>query len=194
VKDKVLGNVDFPGKDQGVQTVQDKIDSIEGKQQIHKLITDTNNLIAQLKQGIELKIQGDRIHCNTALFSYHFDVSKPGSINNGSNLAMQGNFVGALAVDGVSFDPGTLLENDFIRQTTVSFHLFDVFQFTDVKQYFEKTKLIYTGNQALRFSSIRTSDSRIPAASSDTRATSKSTSPPWCPPTISKRSRTPMSG
>jgi hypothetical protein len=53
---------------------------------------------------------GTKLDFNTALFSYHFDVSKPGAINNGYNLAMHGDFVGVLAVDGVSLDPGTLLD------------------------------------------------------------------------------------
>ena len=64
---------------------------------------------------------------------------------------MQGRWDQAIGVPGVTLEPGTLLERDFEKATALSFHFFDLFRFSDTTQYFEKTKLLYLGDQTLRF-------------------------------------------
>ena len=151
VKNQVFGGVpSFPGKDAAIKALTDKLDEADGQQEIKKLVSDTNNQLASFKQRVELDITSDRIHRDTALFRYHFDMNEPEALTKGYPLAMQGLWDQAILVNGVRLDPGVLIERDFIHQTSVSFQFFDLFKIQDTTQYFEQTKLIYVGDQNLR--------------------------------------------
>ena len=58
---------------------------------------------------------------------------------------MAGNYRDALRVNGVTLLPGSYIEDEFIRRTTISFQFFDLFHFVSITEYFRKMSLVYAG-------------------------------------------------
>ena len=71
----------------------------------------------------------ERINNNTALFDYEFDFNVDPAMA-GLDSAMHGDFATAVTNPGVSIAPGSYVEHEFIRRTSIGLQLFDLGTFT----------------------------------------------------------------
>ena len=115
-------------------------------------ITDAINSFYSSDSGhCEFKAVQQSVHTNAALFRLHFDLSEPEVLKNALGLAVQGEIADALAQKGVELEPGSLVENEFVRRCSFGFQMFDLWKWSDVLEYLDRVDVVYAGNGYLRF-------------------------------------------
>ncbi len=111
---------------------------------IKDLVTKPEN------QAVQLELQQAKIRENTALFNLTFDCDRPGALEKGYELAMAGDLAGALKVPGVDLHPGSYVESAFLKKSAATLQFFDLYKFSDVTEYFDRTSVVYAGNGLFR--------------------------------------------
>jgi hypothetical protein len=150
---QLLSRVDQGTRARATSVLTRKLQS-DGKGALDALASFVSDSVNGLFQGdsgsSELKAIQERVHTNTALFRFHFDPVRPGVLENAVSLAMRGQIADAVTQDGVELDPGSLVENEFVRRATFGFQIFGLWKWSDVLEYLDRVDVIYAGNGYLR--------------------------------------------
>ncbi len=109
-----------------------------------------NELLKRPAGKVELQVMQERIHTDTALFRFRFATADAGSLRDAMQLAVQGRLSEAVSLPNVSLDPGSFVENEFVRRSSFTIQLFDLWKWTDVVEYVSRVDVIYAGNGVLR--------------------------------------------
>ncbi len=127
----------------------------ENRRQLEKYVKEAdervNKLLKKLdNKKVELAVLHERLEKETSLFNYEFDFNQTPALAEGYPLAVKGQFAQAIEVDGVTLLPGSFVENEVIRRTTINFQLFDLFRFKSITEYFKKSTMVYAGQGVFR--------------------------------------------
>lgn len=145
-----------PVKDAAIAAFKENLKKEEHKRELDKYIQEANEqingLLKQLdNKKIALGVLHESIDSRKMLFNYTFDLNVANALAQGFPLAVAGDFRDALRVDGVSLLPGSYIESLFIRRTTLSFQLFDLFHVFSTTEYFKKMSLVYAGKGVFKY-------------------------------------------
>lgn len=150
---QLLHGVDQGTRERATSVLTRKLQS-DSKSALDALAGSISDSVNGLFQGdsgsCELKAIQERVHTNTALFRFHFDLARPGILESAVQLAMRGQIADAVTQDGVELDPGSLVENEFVRRATFGFQIFGLWKWSDVLEYLDRVDVIYAGNGYLR--------------------------------------------
>jgi hypothetical protein len=114
-------------------------------------ITDAINSFYSSDSGSsEFKMVQEKLHTNAALFRLHFDLSQPEVLQNALALAVKGEIADAVTQKGVELEPGSLVENEWVRRCSFGFQMFDVWKWNDALEYLDRVDVVYAGNGYLR--------------------------------------------
>ena len=152
---KLTEGLGVDARDEAIDAFKKALKTQENRRQLEKYVKEAdarvNKLLKKLdNKKVELAVLHERIKKDTALFNYEFDFNQSAASDNGYSLAIKGEFAKAIKVDGVNLLPGSFVENELIRRTTISFQLFDLFQFASITEYFEKSTMVYAGQGVFR--------------------------------------------
>jgi hypothetical protein len=92
----------------------------------------------------------ERNRTNTQLFNYIVDCNVPAALSAGYPAAIRCDFLTAMRTDGVELQPGSFLDDELHRTTTITFQLFNLFEASDVMQLFQNLKTVYAGGGVFR--------------------------------------------
>ena len=90
---------------------------------------------------INLQFQQSSATTNTALFVFTFDFAQSGLA--GYDLAMKGDYAGAIQQAGVQVGAGSFVEQLYVRQAGFSLQLFHLPQFNDVTTFINQSQVFY---------------------------------------------------
>jgi hypothetical protein len=93
-------------------------------------------------QKIALELTQSTSRENTALFIYDFDFSTG---TGAYTVAMQGDYVRALTMPGVTLDPRSYVEQLYVKSAGLHLQLFSLLDYKDVTQYVQSTDITYVG-------------------------------------------------
>ena len=96
---------------------------------------------------IGLELTQSKTHENTALFIYNFDF---GQGVGAYDLAMRGDYAGALGKPGVSLDPRSFIEQAYISSAGLNLQFFDLLKFHDITTYIDRIAIFYLGNRTFQ--------------------------------------------
>lgn len=148
-------------KEAAIKAFKEAIKRNENKRELEKFIKEANEKIDKLikqinnlKVGLEVLIETTKKE--TSLFIYNFDLTRQNPVGHlvaldGLQKAVEGDFLAAVAVEGVSLVPGSYVESVYINRTTISFYIFDLFHFQTITEYFQKTSYVYAGDGVFKF-------------------------------------------
>ena len=109
-----------------------------------------NDLLQKTPDIVQLWLLQERATSNTALFRLHFDLSAPAAAQQAIGRALAGDIAGAVTQPGVTVDPGSFLEHEFLRRTSFGFQFFDLWKYRDAVEYIDRVDVVYAGNGMLR--------------------------------------------
>lgn len=159
---KIFANMpDGTAKDLAIKAFKEAIKRNENKRELEKFVKEANEKIGELlkkadnlKIGLEVLVE--RTRKETSLFMYDFDLLQTNASGmpvalEGFQKAMDGDFLAAMKLKGVSLLPGSYIESVYINRTTISFYIFDIFRVKNVTTYFQKTSFVYAGDGVFKF-------------------------------------------
>jgi hypothetical protein len=126
------------GKDQIEKFQKEAQDEITG------LINKVNNQTA----GFSVAFERDRT--KTQLANYVFDCNVSEALTTGYPAAMRCDLKAAMQSPGVELQPGSFLQDELSRSTTVTLQFFNLFKVTDKTTFFKKLRTIYSGGGVFR--------------------------------------------
>ena len=109
-----------------------------------------NDLLKKAPDIVQLQLLQERATSDTALFRLHFDFATPAAAQQAIARALAGDIAGAVTQPGVTVDPGSFLEHEFLRRTSFGFQFFDLWKYRDAVEYIDRVDLVYAGNGMLR--------------------------------------------
>ena len=152
--DRLAGRVDDDKRPSAVARLHRKLQS--GSQDAVALLAQSisdsiNDFFIGDSGASEFKMVQQKIHTGAALFRLHFDLAEPGVIDKALKLAVRGDIADAVGQKGVELEPGSLVENEFLRRSSFGFQFFDLWKWNDVLEYLDRVDVVYAGNGYLRF-------------------------------------------
>lgn len=138
-------------RDAAIRAFKENLKKDEHKRELEKYVKQANEEVAKLlsfvnDRQITLQVLHERIRTHTTLFNFEFDLRQSAALAQGFAPAMAGDFQAAIKAPGVKLLPGSYVEDVFIRRTTIKLLIFDLFKFTQVTEYFQKTTIVYAGD------------------------------------------------
>jgi hypothetical protein len=150
---RLFENAGAAGNPQAADQLKQKLRTAS-RAAVKQLTTAINDgvggLLKKASGTVQLQFLQEQAHVHTALFRLHFDLAAPGAMDGALRRATNGNIRDALAQPGVELEPGSMVEDAFIRRSSVGFQLFDLWKWNDLVEYVDQVDVVYAGKGMLR--------------------------------------------